>query len=128
MTIGRFPVILNHMVNLQTAELDSIFYALADPTRRQILRMVGEQTRSITELAEPFRMTLAAVSKHIKVLERAKLVKRTKQGRTHHCELDAAPLAQAEECIRFYQSYWNERLDQLALYLERESNVGKKRK
>lgn len=116
------------MVNLQTAELDSIFYALADPTRRQILKMVGEQTRSITELAEPFRMTLAAVSKHIKVLERAKLVKRTKQGRVHHCELDAAPLAKAEECIRFYQNFWNERLDHLALYLEREANAGKKRK
>lgn len=116
------------MVNLQTAELDSIFYALADPTRRQILKMVGEQTRTITELAEPFRMTLAAVSKHIKVLERARLVKRTKQGRVHHCELDAAPLAKAEECIQFYQNFWNERLDHLALYLEREANAGKKRK
>lgn len=117
------------MVNLQTAELDSIFYALADPTRRQILKMVGEQTRTITELAEPFRMTLAAVSKHIKVLEKAKLVKRTKQGRVHHCELDAAPLAKAEECIRFYQDFWNERLDALALYLEREAaDAGKKRK
>jgi DNA-binding transcriptional ArsR family regulator len=116
------------MVNLQTAELDSIFYALADPTRRQILKMVGEHTRSITELAEPFKMTLAAVSKHIKVLERAKLVKRTKQGRVHQCELDATPLAKAEECIRFYQNFWNERLDDLALYLEREANAGKKRK
>ncbi|MDR3607583.1 MAG: metalloregulator ArsR/SmtB family transcription factor [Oligoflexia bacterium] len=116
------------MVNIEAVELDGIFYALADPTRRQILKMLGEQTRSITELAEPFRMTLAAVSKHIKVLERAKLVKRTKQGRVHQCELDAAPLAKAEECIRFYQDFWNERLDALALYLEREPNAGKKRK
>jgi DNA-binding transcriptional ArsR family regulator len=115
------------MVNLQAAELDTIFYALADPTRRRILKMVGENTRTVTELAEPFRMTLAAVSKHIKVLEKAKLVKRNKQGRIHHCSLDAAPLVKAEECIRFYQSFWNERLDALAHYLERESDV-KKRK
>jgi DNA-binding transcriptional ArsR family regulator len=116
------------MVNLQTAELDLVFYALADPTRRQILRMVGEDTRTITELAEPFRMTLAAVSKHIKVLEKAKLVKRKKQGRIHHCSLDAAPLTKAEECIRFYQNFWNDRLDGLANYLEREADVSKKRK
>jgi hypothetical protein len=62
LTIEPASAILNHMVNLQTAELDNIFYALADPTRRQILRMVGEHTRSVSELAEPFRMTLAAVS------------------------------------------------------------------
>lgn len=116
------------MVNLQTTELDVIFYALADPTRRQILKMVGEQTRSVTELAQPFRMTLAAVSKHVKILEKAKLVRRTKLGRVHQCELDAAPLAKAEECIHYYQKFWNERLDALALYLERESNAGKRRK
>jgi len=90
--------------------------------------MVGEQTRTITELAEPFRMTLAAVSKHIKVLEKAKLVKRTQRGRVHHCSLDAAPLVKAEECIRFYQGFWNERLDALADYLEREADVKKRTK
>jgi DNA-binding transcriptional ArsR family regulator len=117
------------MVNLQAAELDSLFYALADPTRRQILKMMGERTRSISELAEPFKMTLAAVSKHIKVLEKARLVTRTKQGRVHSCALNAAPLAKAEECIRVYRAFWNERLDALADYLERESlNDGKKRK
>jgi DNA-binding transcriptional ArsR family regulator len=116
------------MVNLQTAELDQIFYALADPTRRQILKMVGENTRTVTELAEPFRMTLAAVSKHIKVLEKAKLVKRSRQGRIHHCSLDTKPLVKAEECIRFYRNFWNERLDSLSVYLEREADVSKKRK
>jgi DNA-binding transcriptional ArsR family regulator len=116
------------MVNLQAAELDLVFYALADPTRRRILSMVGEKTRTITELAHPFRMTLAAVSKHIKVLEKAKLLKRTRQGRIHQCTLEQAPLVKAEECIRFYQKFWGERLDDLATYLERESHVGKKRK
>jgi DNA-binding transcriptional ArsR family regulator len=116
------------MVNIQAAELDLIFYALADPTRRRILSMVGERTRTVTELAHPFRMTLAAVSKHIKVLERAKLIHRTKQGRVHQCTLEVAPLLKAEECIRFYQQFWSERLDELALYLERETDVGKKRK
>jgi DNA-binding transcriptional ArsR family regulator len=121
-------LIFNHMVNIQAAELDLIFYALADPTRRKILGMVGEASRTVTELAEPFRMSLAAVSKHIKILEKAKLIKRTKQGRIHHCTLEVAPLVRAEECIRFYQQFWTERLDDLALFLEGESNVRKKRK
>ena len=69
------------MVNLQAAELDLIFYALSDSTRRNILRMIGEKTRTITELAEPFRMSLAAVSKHVKVLEKARLLRRTREGR-----------------------------------------------
>lgn len=113
-------------VNARATELDLIFHALADPTRRGILRMLGEETRTVSELAEPFRMTLAAVSKHIRVLEKAKLIKRTRQGRVHQCSLDAAPLAKAEECIRIYQDFWNARLNALADYLERESHVGKK--
>jgi DNA-binding transcriptional ArsR family regulator len=116
------------MVNIQAAELDMVFYALADPTRRKILSMMGGSTRTVTELATPFRMTLAAVSKHIKILEKAKLLRRTKQGRIHQCSLEVAPLVKAEECIRFYQQFWNERLDELAHYLERETDVSKKRK
>lgn len=116
------------MVDLQAAELDMIFYALADPTRRRILGMVGERTRTVTELAHPFRMTLAAVSKHIKVLEKAKLISRTKQGRVHQCALEDASLVKAERCIRLYRRFWSERLDGLAAYLERESDDGKKRK
>lgn len=116
------------MVNIQAAELDMIFYALSDSTRRRILNMIAQKTRTVTELAEPFRMSLAAVSKHIKILEKAKLLKRNKEGRIHHCTLDAAALVKAEECIRFYQQFWTERLDDLASYLEREPNVSQKRK
>jgi DNA-binding transcriptional ArsR family regulator len=109
------------MVNLQTVELDLIFSALSDSTRRAILRMIGEKTRTITELAAPFRISLAAVSKHVKVLERAKLLRRTREGRIHHCALDPKSLATAEEAIRFYRQFWTSRLDDLERYLENES-------
>lgn len=109
------------MVNIQTAELDLIFYALSDGTRRKILQMIGEKTRTITELADPFRMSLAAVSKHIKVLERAKLLKRTREGRIHHCALDPKSLATAEEAIQYYRKFWTNRLDDLERYLENEA-------
>ena len=109
------------MVNLQAAELDLIFYALSDSTRRDILRMIGEKTRTITELAEPFRMSLAAVSKHIKVLEKARLLRRTREGRIHRCTLDPKALSTAEEAIQFYRQFWSERLDHLEQFLEAES-------
>lgn len=109
------------MINLQSSELDILFYALSDPTRRKILSMSGERTRTITELAEPFKMSLAAVSKHIKILEKAKLLTRKRQGRIHECTLNTKALKTAEECIQFYTQFWNERLDHLAHQLEAET-------
>lgn len=106
------------MVNIQSAQLDLLFYALSDATRRRILQLVGQKTRTITELAEPFNMSLAAVSKHIKILEKAKLLIRSKQGRIHECSFNPATLRTAEECIRYYTKFWNQRLDALALELE----------
>jgi DNA-binding transcriptional ArsR family regulator len=105
------------MVNQQSARLDNVFGALTDATRRQMLRSLATRERTITELAEPFDMSLAAASKHIKVLERAGLVRRTVQGRTHYCRLDPKPLANAQEWLSYYERFWNERLDSLEALL-----------
>jgi DNA-binding transcriptional ArsR family regulator len=103
----------NHMVDLQTPQLDTVFHALGDATRRRMLRALSQGERTVSQLAEPFAMSLAAASKHIKVLERAGLVRRTVDGRRHVCRLDPGPLASASEWLRFYERYWTERLDAL---------------
>jgi len=102
------------MVEQQSVHLDNVFHALADPTRRAMLASLAQGEHTVTELAEPFRMSLAAASKHVKTLERAGLVRRTVQGRTHVCRLEPAPLAEAHDWLRFYERFWNERLDALA--------------
>lgn len=106
------------MVNIQSSELDNLFFALSDPTRRQILSLLNEGTHTISSLAEPFKMSLAAISKHIKVLEDAKLLNRKKLGRIHECTLNPAALRTAEEALQFYTKFWNEQLDQFADALE----------
>jgi DNA-binding transcriptional ArsR family regulator len=116
------------MVNIQSSELDLLFYALSDPTRRKILSMLNEGTRTVSALADPFKMSLAAVSKHVKILERAKLLNRKKQGRIHECSINPAALKSAEECIQFYTQFWNERLDIFAENLESETKPKKRRK
>ena len=105
------------MVEQQTAHLDTLFHALADSTRRAMLRSLSEGEHSVGELAAPFRMSLAAASKHVKVLEQAGLVRRTVKGRSHICRLDPQPLATADEWLRFYEQFWRSSLDALALAL-----------
>ena len=97
------------MVEHDSPRLDAVFHALADGTRRRMLRSLGGQPRSVGELAAPFQISLAAASKHIKVLERAGLVTRTVQGRTHLCALAAAPLAEADAWLRAYSRFWDAR-------------------
>ncbi len=116
------------MVNVQAAQLDMLFYALSDSTRRQILVLAGRRPHTVGELAEPFRMSLAAISKHIKILEEAKLLIRKKMGRVHSCTLNPTALKSAEECIQFYTQFWNQRLDALAEHLEESDEKRKKRK
>jgi DNA-binding transcriptional ArsR family regulator len=104
-------------------DMDHTFAALADPTRRAILAHMaeaGEAGVRVTELAEPFMetMSLPAVSKHVRVLERAGLLKQHRDGRVRHCTLDAEPLRQAAEWVAFYKQFWSNRLDALANYLE----------
>jgi DNA-binding transcriptional ArsR family regulator len=99
-------------------QLDALFAALGDRTRRRILVRLASGPATITELAEPFAMTLPAVSKHLRVLERAGLLRRERQGWYHHCHLEAAPLANAEAFLAWYRPFWDRTLDQLARYVE----------
>lgn len=101
------------MVEYKEQDLDQVFRALADPTRRAMVRQLASGQRTVTELAQPYEMSLAAASKHLKVLEGAGLVTRFVQGRTHRCSLDARPLAQALDWLRSYTEFWDERLDVL---------------
>src|SRR5580693_2795375 len=98
---------------LDDPALDRVFYALADPTRRAMLRGLADGERNITALVEPFAMSFAGASKHIRVLEVAGLVSRRVEGRKHLCRIEPLPLAVADEWLRFYEAFWNARLDQL---------------
>jgi DNA-binding transcriptional ArsR family regulator len=108
------------MIERRTASLDRVFQALADPTRRAMLRRLAKSEYSIGELAAPFTMTFAAASKHVKVLERAKLVRRRIEGRSHFCRLEPAPLAAVNGWLRFYARFWTEQLDALDAALRAE--------
>jgi DNA-binding transcriptional ArsR family regulator len=108
-----------HTVRCREDRLDLIFRALGDRTRRALLARLAQAPAMVTELAEPFDMSLPAVSRHIKVLERARLVRRTVDGRVHHCALDIEPLQHVEEWIRQYRRFWNGNLEALARYVER---------
>ncbi len=108
------------MVELQTPQLDSVFHALGDATRRRMLRDLAGGERTVSQLAKPFAMSLAAASKHIKALEHAGLIRREVRGRTHLCRLDPGPLASANEWLGFYERFWTERLDTLERLLREE--------
>lgn len=100
-----------------TDQLSLTFAALADPTRRAILARLAEGEVSVKELAEPYDMSLAAVSKHIKVLERAGLVTRGKHAQWRPCRLEAGPLKDLDGWLAEYRRFWSENLDQLEDYL-----------
>jgi DNA-binding transcriptional ArsR family regulator len=112
---------LNHMV--EQSHLDAVFHALADPTRRAMLGQLAERELTIGELATPFSMSFAGASKHVRVLENAGLVKRTIQGRTHLCRLEAARLAEADAWLRRYQRFWGAKLDTLEALLRAEDEA-----
>ncbi len=98
--------------------LSATFSALADPTRRAILARLALGESSVTELAEPFDMSLPAISKHLKVLEKAGLVSRSREAQYRPCRLEATPFRDATEWLERYRRYWDESLDRLAAYLE----------
>ncbi|HEY4071034.1 MAG TPA: metalloregulator ArsR/SmtB family transcription factor [Sphingomicrobium sp.] len=100
--------------------LDTTFHALADPTRRGMLASLALGEKSIGELAEPFAMSFAGASKHVKVLEEAGLIVRRKMGRTHLIRIDAKPLEEAERWLRKWEKFWNARLDRLEAAIERD--------
>lgn len=97
--------------------LSVVFAALADPTRRAILAHLAKGEASVTELAEPFKMSLPAISKHLKVLERAQLIARSREAQWRPCRLEAEPLKDAADWIEQYRQFWDERLDRLEDYL-----------
>jgi DNA-binding transcriptional ArsR family regulator len=117
---------------MATDQLSTTFAALADPTRRAILaRLVGGE-RSVTELAEPFEMSLPAVSKHLRVLERAGLIARGREAQWRPCRLEAGPLKEVAEWAERYRALWEERLDRLDTYLQqlkaKEKKHGRRRR
>jgi DNA-binding transcriptional ArsR family regulator len=94
-------------------DMDAVFHALAHSARRDMLGRLSRREYTVGELASPFDMSLAAASKHVKVLEQAGLVHRTVAGRRHVCRLSPQPLIEAGDWIRFYERFWRERLDEL---------------
>lgn len=105
---------------VEQSTLDAVFSALADPTRRAMLRTLSHGEKSIGELAAPFHMSFAGASKHVKALENAGLVRRTVKGRTHVCRLNPRPMHGAMEWLRYYENFWNDRLDALERRLNEE--------
>ncbi len=112
------------MANSKELELNRVFHALADPTRRAILKHVSKRDATVGELAKPFDISAPAVSKHLRVLEEARLLKRIRDGKTHRFHLQTDPLRQAEKVIDQLASYWSKRLDSLEEYFN-NLNTGK---
>ena len=120
LTFQNHEPTFNHMVELLASELTPIFHALSDPTRRRMLIELTSGERTVSQLAVPFAMSLAAASKHIKVLEGAGLIEREVRGRAHLCRLDPGPLETAHEWLSFYERFWTARLDILDRLLREE--------
>jgi DNA-binding transcriptional ArsR family regulator len=107
------------MVKYESNRLDRTFAALADPTRRSILASLAEGERCVTDLAKPHRMSLPAISKHLRVLEKAGLLSRRRRGRMHQLTLEAKPMAEAQQWIAEYRKFWEASLDRLDTYLKK---------
>src|SRR5260370_39908040 len=111
---------LNERGELGQPQMNSVFHALGDATRRRMLRELARGERTVGELAEPCAISLAAASKHIKALENAGMIRREVRGRTHLCRLDPGPRASAHQWLSFYERFWCERLDVLERLLRTE--------
>ena len=114
-------MIFNRMVK-RPQGLDLVFRALADHTRRAMLERLAQREQTVGELAAPYRMSLAAASKHIQTLERAGLVKRTVRGRIHYCRIDPRPLERADDWLRNYERLWDTRIERLVALLRHPDN------
>jgi DNA-binding transcriptional ArsR family regulator len=117
---------------IQADPLSTTFAALADPTRRAILARLASGECSVTELAEPFQMSMPAVSKHLRVLERAGLIVRRREAQWRPCRIEAAPLKQVSDWAEHYRHIWEERLDRLDEYIgtltAKEKNHGRQQR
>jgi len=110
--------ILNHMVSDRSSRLDVVFHALAHPARRAIIRQLSGGERNLSSLASPLRMTFPAATKHVRVLERADLVRRRVVGRQHLCRLRAAPLREAMQWTEQFRRNWEARFEALDALLD----------
>jgi DNA-binding transcriptional ArsR family regulator len=115
------------MVKYSPVALNRTFAALADPTRRRILHQLTHGQDCVTRLARPYGISLPAVSKHLRVLEKAGLIRRRRYGRVHQLELEARPLKQAAQWVEEYRKFWEGSLDRLAEYLEKTNKPVKKK-
>lgn len=114
----------NHMVE-ETEEVDRVFQALSNRTRRGMVRQLAGGECTVGDLARPTRMSFAAASKHVQVLERAGMVNRRVEGRQHICSLRPEPLREASEWLGYYEKFWSESLDRLARVLEEDMEESK---
>jgi DNA-binding transcriptional ArsR family regulator len=112
------------MVKYSSGRLNRTFAALADPTRRRMLEQLAGGDRCVTALARPHSMSLPAISKHLRVLEKAGLIRRRRYGRVHQLKLEATPMKQASRWIEEYRRFWEASFDRLAEYLEKTSKQG----
>ncbi len=111
------------MVNHHSAEVDAIFQALSDSTRRSMMLRLCKGELSVTELAEPYEISLAAVSKHLKVLEGARIVEKTKTGRVYRCRANLEPLSQVHDILEELGAFWRGRLDSLEQFFSNEKRA-----
>jgi len=110
----------------KSAGLNRVFSALADPTRRAILRGLTRQPATINQIARPFSVSLNAISKHVIVLEHAGLVRREIRGREHHCWIDPRPLHEVNDWLEYYRQFWEERMNALEVYVDRKFKASKR--
>src|SRR5436853_7842750 len=115
------------MVKYPSATLDRTFAALADPTRRRILTHLARGEQRVTDLAKPYAMSLPAISKHLRVLEKAGLLRRRRYGRVHEMQLEARPLKDAAQWVEKYRKFWEGSLDRLAAYLDKTNSAAAKK-
>jgi len=113
---------VNNNISHDSAQLNLIFSALSDPTRRAMLLKLADKEQSVADLSAPFDISKSAVTKHVKVLENAGLLRRTISGRVHHCRLAVDPLHAASDWMAFYQKFWHNKLDALESYLVTEKD------
>jgi DNA-binding transcriptional ArsR family regulator len=123
LTVEILLYIFNQMVNKSSSKLNLVFGALSDPTRRTILEKLARQEATVTELAEPFKMSLPAISKHLRVLEEAGLLSRRRDGRVHHIHLNAVPLIEAVKWLDHYHHFWEMRLESLGRFLSTQKKI-----
>jgi len=125
--VKKFVLMFNQMVKYSSSRLNQTFAALADPTRRRMLEQLARGERCVTDLARPHSMSLPAVSKHLRVLEKAGLLRRRRYGRVHQLRLEAKPLKQAALWVEEYRKFWEESFDRLAAYLEKTGETSPKK-